>query len=176
VAACLRSLAYYQKAKVDQEIDFSIHQLDPSYASDLHANFHKFLASIPELSDKTEFFLQGDYSLEKIASALCYPRIIVLGCLVQRKLVGFLWGSASYAGLGFISWLWVNDSYRSRGIAKKLVETYESYVLRESGHVVELYCFSNMEAFYTKLGYKIIGKREKGYFKLPQSIMEKLLT
>lgn len=160
---------------MDQEVDLRIHQLDSRYSLDLYTNFHRFLDEIPELNDKKDFFLKGDYSLEKITNALRYPRIKVYGAVLQNRLIGFIWGSSSYAGLGFVSWLWVDPSHRNKGISKTLLNSYEKYIVDEGGHVVELYCFPNLEKFYEKLGYKTIGRREKGYFQLPQLIMEKLI-
>lgn len=131
---------------------------------------------IPELLKKSDFFLEGDFSRERIYGSLSYPSIVIIGCFLKDRLIGFIWGNAGYAGLGFISWLMVEKDYRKKGYGKKLMNTYEDFIRGIKGHVVELYCFEEMKEFYEKNGYEVIGVRPKGYFGLKQFIMEKIFA
>jgi len=130
---------------------------------------------IPELKDRSDFFLNGDYSKLRVYSALEYSKSVILGCFVDNKLVGFLWGNDGYAGLGFVSWLMIDQQYRKRGLATKLLKYYEDTIKELGGHVVELYCFERLKPFYERNGYSVIGIRPKGYFKLKQFIMSREL-
>lgn len=150
-------------------------RLNSSHLQELYPLFREFVEKdIPQLKGKTDFFLKGDYSVERVRVALDYHRILVLGYFFGGSLVGFLWGSTSYAGLGFISWLWVMPKYRNNNIASELLQIYETSIKEGNGHFVELYCFEELKDFYEKRGYTMIGRRPKGYFKLPQLIMNKI--
>lgn len=141
---------------------------------------------VPQLIQHHKFFLEGDFSRMNIMSALSYSKITIFGYFMssenvesqlqpQSQLVGFIWGSSGYAGLGFISWLMVRNSFRDNGIAGKLLDAYEKFIKDIGGHVIELYCFEELKDFYVKKGYDVIGVRPKGYFGLKQYILDKLL-
>ena len=159
---------------MEQEI--TLRRLIAEDLDDLYPLFEEMLRSdIPEIASRSEFFLRTDYTKSRIQSNLLFPKVAIFGAFVGSKLVGFIWGNSTYAGLGFISWLKVERKLQKNGIGKKLVEYYEQYVKGKEGHVVELYCFEKMKDYYLKQGYEIIGIREKGYFKLKQFILNKYL-
>lgn len=135
---------------------------------------------IPELIKQSKFFLEGDFSRQRVLSALTFPKIAIFGYFKQNEsgkpeLIGFVWGNNGYAGLGFVSWIMVEQGNRSNGIGSTLLLYYEDYIRKIGGHVVELYCFEGMKEFYEKNSYEVIGIRPKGYFGLRQYIMDKLL-
>lgn len=160
---------------MDQELE--IRRLGAGDIEAFYPLFEQMLREdIDELKDRSKFFLEGDYTRDRVYSSLIFPKIIIIGAFVNQKLIGFVWGSATYAGLGFISWLKVDADYQGKGIGKKLVHSYEKSVRNKKGHVIELYCFDSTLGFYTKLGFEKIGIRKKGYFKLRQNILNKYLT
>lgn len=140
----------------------------------LYPLLSKFILSTPQLKDRSEYFLGGDYTKDKVTYSLDYYRVLILGYFINDSLIGFIWGSNPYAGMGFVSWLWVESDYRRKGIARELLSNYEKHIQTQGGHFVELYCFEEMENFYNKNGYTKIGRRPSGYFKIPQLIMNKV--
>jgi len=151
-----------------------IRQLNSKDIEQFFPLMEQFIQEIPQLKERAEYFLQGDYSKDKVMYSLEYYRVMIYGYFLDNKLVAFLWGSSPYAGLGFVSWLWVDPLHRRNGIAHKLLANYENKIKTLGGHFIELYCFENMEEFYNKNGYTKIGRRPSGYFKIPQLIMNKV--
>ncbi|MBD3280045.1 GNAT family N-acetyltransferase [Candidatus Dojkabacteria bacterium] len=165
---------------MEQEI--TIRRLNSKDLDEFYPLFEKMIShDIPEIASKADFFLKSDYSKGRIHSSLVFPKIAIFGAFVKdersgsEKLVGFIWGNSTYAGLGFISWLKVAGEYKRNGIGGRLIGYYEDFVRSKGGHVVELYCFQGMKEYYRKQGYEVIGIREKGYFKLKQFILNKYL-
>ena len=151
------------------------------------ANFYPLFetlvkSEIPEIIKQHKFFLEGDFSRERVYSSLDYPQIAIFGYFQngendkEGNLLGFIWGNNGYAGLGFVSWLMVDKNFRNNGIGKTLLIYYEDYIKKEGGHVIELYCFEAMKDYYLKNKYEIIGMRPKGYFGLKQYILDKILV
>lgn len=131
---------------------------------------------VPELESRADFFLHGDYTKDRVQASLGFHKNAIFGAYEGEELIGFIWGNACYAGLGFISWLIVKEDNRNNGVGAKLLNYYEDFIKSRNGHVVELYCFEALKKFYEKNGYEVIGIREKGYFGLKQYIMDKQLT
>lgn len=165
---------------MDKELRFDdnscqLRRLTTSDIDRFYTLFRKLIfEEIPEISEFASYFEQ-DYSRDRLYSSLGYSKIVIMGLFEEDSLIGFLWGNDSYAGLGFISWLMIKQGHRGNGLAKKLLASYEQFLRSKNAHVVELYCFESLRQFYENNGYKVIGIRPKGYFKLKQYIMEKEL-
>lgn len=91
------------------------------------------------------------------------------------EVIGFIVGDYTYGGVAFISWLGVKKKYRKKGVGLSLFTVYEDFAKSKKAHMIELYTYPKVEAFYLKLGFKRVGVREQGYFGQKNLIMNKKL-
>lgn len=121
-------------------------------------------------------FLTKDYS--KAQFYLWLERFFrnVYLALDSDKVIGFIVGDYTYGGVGFVSWLGVSPAYRKHGVGSKLYKTYENFATAKKAHLIELYTYPEVAPFYFKLGFKLIGVREQGYFGNKNLIMNKKLA
>lgn len=161
----------------EDQKNFNLRKLTKEDFTSFYPIFERLIKNeIPEIIKQHKFFLDGDFSRDRVYAALGYPQIVIIGCFIDEKLIGFLWGNNGYAGLGFVSWLMVEKEYRNHGYGRALLAEYERYIKNHGGHVIELYCFEAMKDYYLKNNYEIIGIRPKGYFGLKQFIMNKVFA
>lgn len=141
------------------------HQLFTSIMREGYGGFPKYLQ---------DYFLKEMYSLAHFRFWLQKGfRKILVTLDEYDTIVGYLIGDHTYGGSGFVSWVGVNKEYRESGIASKMLEVYTQYVKSKKGFLVELYTFDHLIRFYTNRGFKVIGRRDPGFFGQKNVIMNK---
>jgi len=122
-----------------------------------------------------DYFLTEMYSINHFAVWLQknFRKMLVALNGENGDIIGYLTGDHTYGGSGFASWIGVNKNYRKQGIASSLLKMYEQYVKSKKGFLVELYTFDHLIEFYTNRGFKVIGRRDPGYFGQKNVIMNK---
>jgi len=122
--------------------------------------------------DQKKMFLEQMYSLENIRrNFIIYRKILI--AKNNNQIVGFLVGDKTFGGVGFISWLGVKKQFRRKRIGTALLSNYVDFCRTKGAHLIEIYTFNTPVGFYKKLGFKFIGKRERGYFGVVNIIMDK---
>lgn len=121
-------------------------------------------------------FIEKDYPLKNWYYWMEKDLRKVLLAWEDELLVGFLVGDHSYGGVAFITWLGVVSDYRGKGIGSSLLLHYQEYVEGRHAHLLELYTFPKVKAFYEKHGFKQVGMREQGYYGRKNVIMDKKLA
>ena len=103
----------------------------------------------------------GEYFAELIENNEFTDSEIVIGSYLGNKIVGFAAlvndsVAENFNESPFLDFLFVEEKYRNRGIATKLVEKIIDYA-REQYNIIYLVTVSH-ESFYKKLGFEVIGK------------------
>ena len=82
-----------------------------------------------------------------------------LGVLVDGKLVAGVIGDMSEFWIMHIATLWVDEEYRRRGIAQRLMSELEKRAREQGAKVIRLDAFdAPSAAFYHSIGYQEIGQ------------------
>lgn len=121
------------------------------------------------------YFLSHDYSKNTYRFWLDknFRRFTIAIDIDTNKIVGFLVGDNTYGGIGFISWIGVLPESRGKGIAKMLFNDYEAFAKQKKAHLLELFTYDKVKPFYDQLGFKEIGRRERGFYGSKNIIMNK---
>jgi GNAT superfamily N-acetyltransferase len=82
----------------------------------------------------------------------------LFSAIEQSAFLGGISGSVYWDGLE-IDVLWVSESYRGRGVAKRLLQETEDYA-RSNGAVIAFLKTVDAKEFYKKNGYEIYGQLE----------------
>jgi GNAT superfamily N-acetyltransferase len=98
---------------------------------------------------------------------------IVLSANVNKKLVGLLIARGISGGVSYCPWLMVDPSFQKKGVGKSLLKYWEDEVKKMGGHGLRLDANQKNVKFYKKMGFKLIGYYEKGYFGLDQYYFQK---
>lgn len=119
-----------------------------------------------------EYFLDHDYTLANFKVWIDRNfRKVILAINQENKVVGFLIGDHAYGGVCFISWFGLLKEYRLQGIGSQMLGKYIEYAHIRKAHLIELYTYNGASGFYEKHGFKLIGKREQGFFGQKNLIM-----
>jgi len=123
-----------------------------------------------------EYFIKKEYSKSNFYLWVDRNfRKIFLAFNENDEIIGFLVGDNTYGGVAFITWVGVLKEYRSKGIGKMLIQTYENYVKAKNAHIIELFTYESVKGFYEVLGFIEIGRREQGFFGQKNIIMNKTI-
>lgn len=123
--------------------------------------------------DTKEYFLKKIYTKDYFRNNLYSSNYHNAFIEIQDNVRAIIIANGGFGGVGFVSWIGVHDEYRDKGLGTHLLDNYESMIKENDGHLIEVYTFPETIKFYEKLGFEIIGVREKGYFKVPNIIMNK---
>jgi GNAT superfamily N-acetyltransferase len=120
----------------------------------------KFETTTTPNADDLAIVLQGmrDYELSIMPDLPPESEDIplaVFACAEDDKIVGGIKANVYWNGLE-IEVLWVNDGFRRKGIATKLMEEAEDFA-RQMGAVVAFLKTGKARAFYESLGYQVYG-------------------
>lgn len=155
--------------------DITIYQLEIEELPMFYKFFSDFIAE--EFNKysliQKDYFINELYTQESIEKYMKAGMYKILCAKKADDLIGFLLGDGTFGGVGFISWIGVTKSYRKLGVGSALVQRYIELCKGLNAHLVELYTFSEIMKFYEKLGFKKIGRREKGFFGVENVIMNK---
>lgn len=124
-------------------------------------------------SEQKKYFLSEMYNKKNFSYWIENNIYKILIAEIGEELIGFLVADKTFGGVGFITWLGVSSTQRIHGIGSELLLEYEKFVKTQGGHLIEAYTKPEVEEFYLKNGYKKIGERKKGYFSIPNVIMDK---
>ena len=154
-----------------------IQELQLEYLDDFYLLFedlmHEGYANFPV--ELREYFLARDYSKKNIMLWLERNFRKIFLAMVDGEIVGFIVGDNTYGGVGFVSWLGIKPNMRKRGIGTQLLKAYEDYIITLGAHLLELYASDDVKPFYEKYGMHEIGRRNNGYNKKKNVIMDKPL-
>lgn len=107
-----------------------------------------------------QFILDNDRHISKqlIKSKLKGKEIIVAKDQ-DNKVMGWLRYNYFWDNTPFMNMLYINESYRKKGLGRKLVEFWESEMKRKGYELLMTSTLSNEQAqhFYRKSGYKDSG-------------------
>ena len=94
---------------------------------------------------------------EVIAKKIKDSEIIVVADDTQQ--IGWLRYGYFWDNIPFMNMLWIEESYRSKGIGRKLVSFWETEMQKQEHNMVMSSTLSDETAqhFYRKLGYKDCG-------------------
>ena len=94
---------------------------------------------------------------EVIAKKIKDSEIIVVADDTQQ--IGWLRYGYFWDNIPFMNMLWIEESYRSKGIGRKLVSFWETEMQKQEHNMVMTSTLSDETAqhFYRKLGYKDCG-------------------
>lgn len=122
----------------------------------------------PEYSKKAkELLLKKEWTDKGVESSFRDKTIFYFLALEEKKIIGYLIGTAPFAGVSSIYWLAVNKEYQGRGIGKKLVNKFISFLKKKGAHKINLSITNRKNIpFYEKLGFENIHFVKKDYFGL----------
>lgn len=150
--------------------------------SDLDPMFELFTRvlgeSFPEYSPSIKSAITTGkkyWNKENYAKRLVNPDRFIIGAFQNNKLVGLLDVEMPFAGVSFASWILVDQDYRGQNVGKKMVEHWENDMKENGTHFLYLYSDDRNIDFYKKMGFKVSGRFEKGWFGEVDNIMTKLI-
>lgn len=130
---------------------------------DLDRFFHLFSktlrADFPEYSKNTiSYFLKEEFSKKQINNDLKKKKTRLYLAFLGKTIVGYLLAASSYGGVGFISWIAVDQKFRRKGAASALLNKWEEQSKKEGLHKVHLWTDKRNLEFYKKRGYVLVGR------------------
>lgn len=128
-----------------------------------------------EYSKKSkDFLLKKEWTKERIRNSIKGKSIIYFLAFEKNKIVGFIVGGHSFAGVATVMWLAVDDDYQHRGIGRKLMNSFIDFLKKEGAHKVNLTVTNERNiGFYKKLGFAVQCFSKKDYFGLDSYLMFK---
>lgn len=129
-------------------------------------------ADISDAKNLTEIALQSKaywgYSKELIESwredltvtTQMFKEWNIYKYLVDNEIAGFYILNRANIRTSFLEFLFVTPKYIHQGIGTKLLNDAKEYCIGGSSAILNVLSDPNAEAFYTKHGFKIIGKTE----------------
>ena len=117
-----------------------------------------FSPSSPDLSELSESFWNYVSSQFPTLPHETEDKKFLFSATESSVFLGGIAGKVYWDGLE-IDVLWVNEKYRRRGIAKKLLKEAEEYA-RSNGAVIAFLKTVDAKEFYKKQGYKVYGQLE----------------
>ena len=148
-------------------MDFRIEKASPSYFDKFFKVFKKSLKNqFPEYTKNTiRYFIEEDYRETWLKSATKNGNKILLVAKDRTEsIVGFLLANKQYGGIGFCSWIAVEDSFHRRGIGEALLNKWEELSKEQGAHTLQLWTTEKNLEFYKKCGYKLVGRVPHGFF------------
>jgi len=129
----------------------------------------------PEYSENlkkkmTEKLFGKEYILERIKEG------IVLVALSGENPVGMFMADPPLGGLSYGVWLMVDVNCQGKGIGKSLLERWEEEALKQGCHNLRLEADHRNVGFYERMGFKLIGIEEKGYFGTDNYLFQKIIA
>lgn len=100
---------------------------------------------------------------------------IQIGAFLDEEMIGFILSEKPTGGVMYVPWIAVKKEYQKLGIGKKLISFIEEYALEVGVHDIRLEASDDVKDYYIKLGYRIFGYDEKGYFGQNHHYLKKLL-
>lgn len=116
-----------------------------------------------------EFYRTGEYKDRMMNHTLH------IGAFENNVLIGFLLTEKPVGGVLYVPWIAIKKEQQKRGIGKKLITFLENYALHHGVHDIRLEASDDVKEYYLKLGYKLFGYDEKGYFGQNHHYLKKLL-
>jgi ribosomal protein S18 acetylase RimI-like enzyme len=153
--------------------DFQLRDIDPFYKC-FEVIMHEGYAGFSQ--PLIEYFIKKEYSKSNFYIWVERNfRKIFLAFNENNEIIGFLVGDNTYGGVAFITWVGILKEYRSGGVGKLLMETYENYIKPKNPHLIELFTYESVKGFYETLGFTEIGRRKQGFFGQENIIMNKVI-
>ena len=131
-------------------------------------------SEFPEYTPKQiDYFINILYPVHNVKRMILGNLRKIFVAEKNNEIVGFLMADQTYGGVGFISWFGILSEFRKQGIGAKMVEEYEKFCRTKNAHLIEVYTFPRIVPFYEKIGFHKVGVRPKGYFGVPNVIMDR---
>lgn len=100
----------------------------------------------------------------------------VIGAYAEKTLIGLIIVIAEFGGVVSIGWLVVKTAYRQKGVGTTLLKEAEKWAVKNKFHYAYLRTESDQNiAFYTKRGFRYIGKHTNSWFGENEHLLEKHL-
>ncbi|RJQ26862.1 N-acetyltransferase [Candidatus Parcubacteria bacterium] len=93
-----------------------------------------------------------------------------------KKTVGYLCVSKPNGGISFGNWLAVDDPYRKKGIASKLLKMWEDYALDLKAHGLCLWAEDKNVNFYKNRGFILGGTFQKAWYGIDHYLFYKTIA
>jgi ribosomal protein S18 acetylase RimI-like enzyme len=130
----------------------------PFFTKSIKDQFKQFTSAVKDLystDEYSELTIKKDISNKKKKLFLAFHNNTIVGYLLVAK---------PYGGVGFADWLAVDPSFQKHGIATLLLSLWEKDIIKEGGHVVQLWTSKNNIPFYKNRGYILIGEFPQAWF------------
>jgi len=129
----------------------------------------------PEYSENLKKgFIEKDFNEDFLSDKM--RNGIVLLAYADEKMTGVLIAGLPEGGISYCNWVIVDSSFQKKGIGKTLLDHWESEVKRLRGHGLRLDVDERNKKYYEKMGFKMIGFHEKGYFGLNSYYFQKTIA
>lgn len=133
---------------------------------DFYVYFSLTLAKFfPHYSKKTiDYFVNSAFNEKYFQDYSNKNDINIFLSLVDNKISGYLVAVSPYGGIGFCSWVAVDEKFRGMGIASALLDAWEKTSLKQGAHKLQLWTDVRNVEFYKKRGFELLGKVSDNYF------------
>ncbi len=156
----------------------SINKVELAEVDELFDLFSKLILSqFPEYTQRVRKHLitsnrtyNKDFITKKIEE-----EHIVLCAKVNGKIVGIFIADRPLGGASFGYWLMVDPAFQRKGIGRDLLKTWEEIAKNSGAHNLRLESDKANVEYYKKMGFKLIGLDEKGYFGSDNYIFAKII-
>lgn len=156
-----------------------IRRLKPVDLKEMFMLFARVLnESFPEYSPNIKTAMTAGkkyWNKANYAKRLVNPDRYIIGAFNANKLVGLLDAEMPFAGVSFVVWLMVDKDYRGRGIGENMVAVWEKNMKKRGAHLLYLFADDRNIEFYKRVGFKISGSFEKGWFGTDDNLFTKLI-
>lgn len=143
--------------------------------------FHLFSQMIrsefPEYSPKIQHAIttrKRYWNKQNYLKRLENKNLLLLGAFQNQQLVGLLDAQKPFGGVSLGVWLMVHPDHNHQGIGSQLIKQWETYTLKQGGHLLYLFSPERNKQFYESRGFQAVGLFKKGWFGQDEWLFTKL--
>ena len=157
-------------------MSFKFKQLKEEDVDFIFEHYKKWVLSLfPEYSTSLrKEFVEKGYGKEYIVKKI-NQNAIVLGAFENDIPIGILITGEHWGGVSYCGWLMVDEKFQKKGVGKGLLEEWEKIAKKLGIHCLRLDADKRNIEFYKKMGFKLIGLEEKGYFGTDNYLFQKII-
>jgi ribosomal protein S18 acetylase RimI-like enzyme len=130
--------------------------------------FHEYSVSLRKK------FLEKDFNKEYLYKQA--EEGLVMIPFVNSEPIGLLVADELSAGISYCSWVLVDREFQGKGIGKTLLKSWEDEIKKIGGHGLRLNADKRNVEYYKRLGFRLIGLHEKGYYGTDNYLFQKTIA